>query len=56
MVFSDVGDGTKVAELKTKTANYHKRWYYFAAQWRFCNVLGSNIIIIFCDICCFSSV
>ena len=29
----------------------HKRWYYFAAQWHFGNVLRCNTI--FCDFCCF---
>ena len=28
----------------------HKRWYYFAAQWHFGNVLRYNTI--FCDFCC----
>jgi len=38
---------------RSKTANITKRWYYFAAQWHFGDVLQSNII--FCDICCFRS-
>ena len=44
---------TTAAKSQNLNSKYHKRLYYFAAQWHFGNVLQSNII--FCDICCFTS-
>ena len=37
--------------IRIEKSNNHKRWYYFAAQWHFGNVLRCNTI--FCDFCCF---
>jgi len=44
---------TTSANVQTWNSKYHKRWYYFAAQWHFGDVLQCNII--FCDICCVRS-
>ena len=37
---------TTAAKSQNSNSKYHKRWYYFRAQWHFGNVLRTNIIFL----------